>query len=176
MRWQTHGERPLYESDWIRLTLVDVELPDGQRFEHHVVRSTADASSLVVHDPSRGVLLLWRHRFVTDTWGWEVPAGRVDPGETAAEAALRETVEETGWRPRDVRLVGRFHPTNGLSDQLFHVFAADGAEHVGEADPNEAAWVEWVPVDELRAAIARGEVLDGFSLTSLLWTLPRITV
>ncbi len=174
MRWRTHGERPLYESDWIRLTLVDVELPDGQRFEHHVVRSTADAASLVVHDPDRGVLLLWRHRFVTDTWGWEVPAGRVDPGETPSAAAVRETLEETGWRPRGVHPVGSFHPTNGLSDQLFHVFTAEGAEHVGEADPNEAARVEWVPVAELRAAIARGEVLDGFSLTSLLWALPRV--
>ena len=44
------------------------------------------------------VLLLWRHRFVTDTWGWEVPAGRVDASETAMQAAQRETLEETGWR------------------------------------------------------------------------------
>jgi 8-oxo-dGTP pyrophosphatase MutT (NUDIX family) len=174
VRWRTHGERALYESDWIRLTQVDVELPDGQRFEHHVVRSTADAASLVVHDPARGVLLLWRHRFVTDTWGWEVPAGRVDPGEAPADAALRETVEETGWRPRAVHPLGSFHPTNGLSDQLFHVFTADGAEHVGDPDPNEATRVEWVPVAGVRAAIARGEVLDGFSLTSLLWALEPV--
>jgi 8-oxo-dGDP phosphatase len=173
MRWRVHGERALYESDWVRLTLVDVELPDGQRFEHHVVRATADAASLVVHDRDRGVLLLWRHRFVTDTWGWEVPAGRVDDGETPAEAARREALEETGWRPSDARLVGVYHPTNGLSDQRFHVFAADGAEHVTEPDPNEATRVAWVPVDEVQAAIARGEVTDGFSLTSLLWTLGR---
>lgn len=174
MRWRTHGERALYESDWIRLTLVDVELPDGQRFEHHVVRSTADAASLVVHDPDRGVLLLWRHRFVTDTWGWEVPAGRVDPGETPSDAALRETVEETGWRPGPPLRVGSYYPTNGLSDQLFHVFAADGAELVGDPDPNEATRVEWVPVADVRAAIACGEVLDGFSLTSLLWALASV--
>lgn len=173
MRWQVHGERALYESDWVRLTLVDVELPDGQRFEHHVVRATAEAASLVVHDPGRGVLLLWRHRFVTDTWGWEVPAGRVDDGETAAEAARREALEETGWRPGDVRPVGVYHPTNGLSDQRFHVFTADRAEHVTDPDPNEAARVAWVPLDDVRAAIARGEVIDGFSLTSLLWALGR---
>lgn len=173
MRWHVHGERALYESDWVRLTLVDVELPDGQRFEHHVVRSTADAASLVVRHPDRGILLLWRHRFVTDTWGWEVPAGRVDDGETPAEAARREALEETGWRPGDVRPVGVFHPTNGLSDQRFHVFTADEAEHVGDPDPNEAARVAWVSLDEVRAAIARGEVTDGFSLTSLLWALER---
>jgi 8-oxo-dGTP pyrophosphatase MutT (NUDIX family) len=174
MQWQTHRERALYESEWIRLTLVDVELPDGQRFEHHVVRSTADAAALVVHDPSRGVLLLWRHRFVTDTWGWEVPAGRVDPGESPPEAAAREALEETGWRPAPPRHVGSYHPTNGLSDQRFHVFASDGADHVGEPDPNEASRVAWLSPDEIRAAIARGEITDGFSLTALLWTLgPR---
>lgn len=171
MRWRTHGERELYGSDWLRLTLVDVELPDGQRFEHHVVRSTSDAASLVVRDPARGVLMLWRHRFVTDTWGWEVPAGRVDPGETPAEAAVRETVEETGWQPHDARGVGVYHPSNGLSDQRFHVFTASGADRVGDPDPNEASRIAWLSPAEVRTAIDRGQVQDGFSLTSLLWAL-----
>src|SRR5690606_39698171 len=92
MRWLVHGERPLYQSEWVDLTLVDVEVPDGPRFEHHVVRMPAAAAATVVHDPDRGVLLLWRHRFVTDTWGWELPAGRIDDGETPEQAAARETL------------------------------------------------------------------------------------
>jgi 8-oxo-dGTP pyrophosphatase MutT (NUDIX family) len=134
------------------------------------VRSTAPAASLVIHD-ERGILLLRRHRFVTDTWGWEVPAGRVDEGETAAEAAAREALEETGWRPGPVRPIGSYHPSNGLSDQRFHVFAAAGAERVGTPDPDEASEVAWVPVERVRELIAAGEVQDGFSLTSLLWFL-----
>ena len=88
MRWTVHGERSLYESDWMCLRLVDVELPGGRRFEHHVLRTPAHAAGVVVHDPDRGVLLLWRHRFITDEWGWEIPAGRIDDGE-AVEAAAR---------------------------------------------------------------------------------------
>src|SRR3982751_1004083 len=99
MRWTVHGSRSIYTSDWVGLDLVDVEAPVGARFEHHVVRMPADAAGTVVHDPDRGVLLLWRHRFITDTWGGEIPAGRLDPGEDAAEAAAREVLEETGWRP-----------------------------------------------------------------------------
>ena len=57
MRWTVHGERALYDSDWVRLTLVDVEIPGEARFEHHVVRSTRAAAGAVVHDPDRGVLL-----------------------------------------------------------------------------------------------------------------------
>ena len=172
MRWTVHGERGLYESEWMRLRLADVELPDGVRFEHHVVRFPRAASGTVVHDPERGLLLLWRHRFITDTWGWEIPAGGIDAGETPEEAAARETLEETGWRPGPLRLLTRYHPSNGATDQVFNLFVADGATHVGEPhDPFESERIEWVPVDDVRRLIAGGQVQDGLSLTALLWFL-----
>ena len=82
MKWIVHGERMIYESEWVSLALTDIEIPGGPRFDHHVVRMPAEASGTVIDVADRGVLLLWRHRFTTDTWGWEVPAGRVDAGET----------------------------------------------------------------------------------------------
>jgi 8-oxo-dGTP pyrophosphatase MutT (NUDIX family) len=172
MRWRVHGERSLYESDWVRLVLTDVEIPDGERFEHHVVRMPNKAAGAVVHDPDRGVLLLWRHRFITDTWGWEIPAGGIDPGETPAEAAARETVEETGWAPSTLHALVRYHPTNGLSDQTFHVFIASGATRVGEpTDGGEAERIEWVPVPELRRLVRDHQMLDGLSLTGVCYAL-----
>lgn len=169
MRWTVHGERSVYDSPWVALALVDVEVPGGDRFDHHVVRLPRPAVGTVVHDPAYGILLLYRHRFITDTWGWEVPAGGVDDGESLRDAAAREVLEETGWRPGPVRAIGRYHPSNGLSDQAFHVFAAEGAEHVGEpSDPSESERVEWVPVDDVRELVRTGQVLDGLSLTSLL--------
>ena len=92
MRWTVHGERTVYDSPWVRVTLADVEIPGGRRFEHHVVRSTAPAAGVVVRDEARGVLMLWRHRFITDTRGWEVPAGRREPGESSEQAAAREVL------------------------------------------------------------------------------------
>ena len=124
MRWIVHGERTLYSSPWVGLRLADVEIPGGERFDHHVVRVPREAAGCVVHDPERGVLLLWRHRFITDTWGWEIPAGATDDGESPAEAAAREVHEETGWRPGPVEHLVTYQPTNGLSDQRFHVFLA----------------------------------------------------
>jgi 8-oxo-dGTP pyrophosphatase MutT (NUDIX family) len=172
VRWTVHGERPIYESEWVRLTLADVELPDGKRFDHHVVRTPNAGAGVVVHDEKRGVLMLWRHRFITDTWGWEIPAGRVDPGESASEAAAREVLEETGWRPHAVRPLVMYHPSNGISDQRFDIFAANGARHVGQpTDPSEAERIEWVPLDDVRKIIAAGQMRDGLSLTSILYTL-----
>ena len=126
MRWTVHGERSLYESEWLRLVLVDVEIPGGERFEHHVVRMPNSRREPIVRDPERGVLLLWRHRFITDTWGWEIPAGRIEPGETpigrGARGARGDRVGAGELRP-----LVRYQPTNGLSDQVFHIFVADGA-------------------------------------------------
>lgn len=172
MRWTVHGERRIYDSDWVSLALADVELPSGLRFEHHVIRMPAHAAGVVVTDRERGVLLLWRHRFATDTWGWEIPAGRVDPGETPEQAGARETLEETGWRPGPLRPLTTYYPHNGTSDATFHLFAADGAEHVGEPhDTDEAERVEWLSWDEVRHEVAAGRVGDGLSLTALLWCL-----
>jgi len=172
MRWTVHGERTIYDSAWVRLCLVDVEIPGRERFEHHVVRTPYSAAGTVVHDPDRGVLLLWRHRFLTDTWGWEVPAGMVEAGESPADAAVRETIEETGWRPGPLRPLTTYHPINGLCDEAFHLFLADGAEHLGDpTDPTEAARVEWLPVPALRQAVADGQLRDGLSLTAVCYAL-----
>ena len=175
MRWTVHGERPIYESDWVSLSIADVELPDGRRFDHHVVRAGAPAAGVVVHDPERGFLLIWRHRFITDRWGWEVPAGRLDEGESAEDAAARETLEETGWRPGSLEPLVTFTPVSGVSDKLFHLFLAHSAEHVGDpSDINEAERVEWVPEADIAGIIARGEMPDGMALVGVLLTLQRM--
>jgi 8-oxo-dGTP pyrophosphatase MutT (NUDIX family) len=172
MRWTVHGERSIYESEWIRLVLTDIEIPGGERFEHHVVRMPQQAAGTVVRDPERGLLLLWRHRFVTDTWGWEIPAGRVDPGESPIEAAARETLEETGWQPGSLTPLVRYHPQNGVSDQVFHIFLADGATEVGDpTDPGEAERVEWVSIERVRRLARTEEIVDGLSLTAILYAL-----
>ena len=121
--------------------------------------------------PDGGLLLLWRHRFITDTWGWEIPAGRVDPGESPEQAARRETLEETGWRPGRLTPLVTYQPTNGLSDQRFNLFLADGAVHVGE--PTDPGRVGAHRMGERRrggrASPRRGEMIDGLSLTAVLY-------
>jgi len=172
MRWTVHGERDIYRSEWVSLRMADIELPGGKRFDHHVVRMPAEASGVVVDDARRGVLLLWRHRFATDTWGWEVPAGRVDDGEAPEEAGRRETLEETGWEPGPLTHLTTYYPHNGTSDATFNLYRTETARHVGDpSDPYEAERVEWRSWQQVRTAIGAGEVGDGLSLTALLWVL-----
>ena len=143
--WITHSTlREVYSSWWMTLRIDDVEKPDGSHTEHEVVRGP-DAAGMVVLHPERGILMIWRHRFMPDTWGWEIPGGAVDAGESPEQAAVREVYEETGWRPTGpVRHLSRHHPSVGLVHQTFDIFLADDATRVGPPpDLNEAAHVEW---------------------------------
>ena len=95
--------------------------------------------------------------------------GGVDTGETPSNGAIREALEETGWRPTaDPTPIIVFHPSNGLSDQTFHIFHCAGAEHVGDpTDLTEASRVEWRPVHDVVESIRAGDITDGLSLTAL---------
>lgn len=162
-----HGRRELYTSPWVSLSLADVEVPNGRRYEHHVIDGP-DAAGVLVADPARGVLLIWRHRFLSDEWAWEIPGGMIDVGETPEDAAHRECVEESGWAPHRLELLHRFSPIAGQSSQTFWLFGASGATRVGEPDSDETERVEWCDDDAVARIVERNEVLDGLSVIALL--------
>lgn len=167
MRWTVHGRRPLYESSWVSLSLIDVEVPGLRRYEHHVIDGP-DAAGVLVADADRGVLAIWRHRFLADEWTWEIPGGMVDVGETPEQAARRECVEETGWEPGELRLAQRFRPIAGQSTQTFWLFTADRATEVGEPSAEEVDRVEWLDDAAVRGIQQRNESIDALSVIAFL--------
>ena len=88
------------------------------------------------------MLLLWRHRFITDRWGWELPGGWINPGEEPAEATRREVLEETGWEPGPLTLLCSYGADVGISDARFHLYQADGATLKGPrpTPPRQPRW------------------------------------
>jgi 8-oxo-dGDP phosphatase len=163
--WITHSTlREVYASWWMTLRIDDVEKPDGSHTEHEVVRGP-DAAGMVVLHPDRGILMIWRHRFMPDTWGWEIPGGAIDAGETPEQAAVREAYEETGWRVAGaVEHLSTHHPSVGLVNQTFSIFLARDAEPDGPPpDLNEAVSVEWRTLVEAAADIRSGLISDGFT-------------
>ncbi len=169
--WRVNGERPLYENRWVTLSLVDVEPPGRERFEHHVVRLHHVAVAAVVDDDDR-VLMLWRYRFVPQRWGWELPGGIVESGEDARGTAFREVEEETGWRPHDLEHVVTYQPMIGMVDSPHAIYVGRGAQHVGDpTDTEEAGHVAWVQLADVPGLMARGELMGSGTLVALLHIL-----
>ncbi|WP_327683496.1 NUDIX hydrolase [Kitasatospora sp. NBC_00458] len=170
--WQVHGRRQVYGSSWVELWLDDVDVPGVGRIDHHVVRMPRASTSAVATNDDGEFLLIFRHRFITGRWGWEVPAGWADPGEDPAAAVAREVEEETGWRPGRVEPMTEYDAMSGISDAHFHVYHVTGCTRIGEPeDVSEAARVEWVPEAEVVGLLTGGQIVDGPSHAALSFYL-----
>jgi 8-oxo-dGTP pyrophosphatase MutT (NUDIX family) len=171
--WKNLGEKPAVQTPWFRLNQAEVELPGGRRIDHYVLRLPPYMLVVVLDDHDR-VLLLWRHRFIPDSWGWELPSGVVDPAEDLAAAGTREALKESGWEPLDPRPLLRLEPTGGLTDDIHHVYWTRQAVHHGEpAASFEADRIDWLPLAEVPALISDGKIVAATSAAALLLLLHR---
>lgn len=160
--WRTYGERFVYDDRWVRLSLVDVEAPNGERWEHHVVDLDRVSIALLLNDDG-DVLMLHRYRFAVDQWGYELLGGLVEEGEEPATTAAREAVEESGWRPTGApEHLASYEPMPGMVRAHTDVYLFRGAEHVGEpTDTEEAGDLQWVPLDRVREILRNNELLGA---------------
>ena len=173
--WQVLKRTTIYDSPWVRLHRDDVRLPDGSVIDgHHVVDFPRPAVCVLPIGDDGRILMIEHYRFITDTTGWEVPAGRIDEGEQLEEAAARELREETGYAAEQLEYLGAYNPCNGSTNLTFHVYFGYGLRKVGELiDTNEIMRVAWFSSDDLWAMIAANEARDGLTLTALLWYFAR---
>lgn len=170
--WQTYGERTIYDNRWVRLGLIDVQAPNGERWEHHVVQLDRIAIALIVNARDE-VLMLWRYRFITEQWGYELLGGLVEDGEEPAATAAREAAEESGWQPvgEPEHLIS-FEPLPGQVRAPVDVYLWRQADHVGEpTDTEEVGRLEWVPLSRVLELAARQQILGAGAVVPLLYYL-----
>ena len=97
-----------------------------------------------------------RYRCIPGTWGWELPSGLADPAEDLA-----------GWEPESPELLIRLAASAGLTGSVHHVFRASRAVNRGEPG-FETVYMEWFPLGDMPAMIARGEIRAASTSSGLL--------
>jgi 8-oxo-dGDP phosphatase len=172
--WQVWSKRVLYASEWgIDVALWTVRLPDGRVVrDHPVLDHHRPAVAVIPVGEDDRILTIDHYRVITDQRGWELPAGRVDPGESVDAAARRELLEETGHAATSWATLGTYHPANGSSNQTFHVRVARALVRQSEStDPNETLTLRWFTIPEIRRLVQANAIYDGLSLTGLCWAI-----
>jgi ADP-ribose pyrophosphatase len=163
----------VYTGRVLDLDVDEVEEPGGARGTREVVRQTGSVAALPVHDDGR-LVLVRQYRYAVDGRVWELPAGRLDPGETPEQGAGRELEEEVGLRARSLEPLLVFWTTPGFCDEVMHLYRATGLESVPpRPEDDEDIEAATFTLAEARAMMARGEIREGKTVVALLLETER---
>ncbi len=127
-----------------------------------------EAAAVLAFLDSREILMVRQFRYGAGLWTLELPAGKVDRGESPEECARRELFEETGYRAKTLEKVLEFHPAAAYSSELLHIFSASGLEGpFREEISDEIARVETRRVEEALDMVFAREITDAKTIIGL---------
>ena len=164
----------VYTGRVINLDVDRVRFPDGTVGELEMIRHPG-ASAIVpfLGDPAEDdprILLIRQYRYAAESYLYEVPAGRLEPGESPADCAKRELLEETGCTAGGVEHLFSMFTTPGFTDERIHVFMATGiVRGVTARDADEFMEVETLPLSRALEMVGRGEIPDAKTALALLY-------
>ena len=168
LKEKTLGEELKYQGPIFRVMQYRMRMPDGRESLRDVVVNP-NAVAVVAVDDDGSVLMVRQYRRTADAVMLEIPAGKMEPGESPSETARRELEEETGYVARDMRYLfgGRVSP--GFSTEIIHTFMATGlSEGRKNPDEDEFMTVERIPLANMVEHVMAGEIDDSKTIAGIL--------
>ena len=166
------SSRTVYRGPVFWVTTDHVREPSGIKVRRDVVHHSGSVVVLGVDDSGAvpRVLLERQYRHAANDFLWELPAGRIDPGEQELQAAKRELIEETGYRADRWRRILKFYASPGFVAETMAVYLATGLR-LGEAEPedDEVIHKRMLPLPTVVKMILNGTIRDAKTISSVLW-------
>src|ERR1700733_11517828 len=166
------SSRTVYRGPVFWVTTDDVEEPGGVRARRDVIHPTGSVVVLAVDDSGSvpRVLLERQSRHAATDFLWELPAGRIDPGEQELHAAKRELLEETGYTATKWRRILKFYASPGFVAETMAVFLATGLKAgIAQPEEDEIIYKRMVPLPQAVRMAVNGTIRDAKTISSVLW-------
>ena len=162
-----------YRGYMLEVVSEEVELPNGHVVGLDVIRHPG-ASAVVPFLSRDEVLLIRQYRYAAGGTIFEVPAGKLEPGEPPETCAAREHEEETGWRAGEIELLGSIWTTPGFTDERIHLFAAhDLTQTEQRLEKDEVIELVPMPLHEALDLVWSGQLSDAKSALALIYAARR---
>lgn len=163
----TDNKTVIYRGKIIDLYQELVTLPNGAMAELEIVHHPGGAA-VVALDHEKRLCLLRQYRYASGGWLWELPAGKLDSGETPLTTAQRELGEEAGLIARHWEPLGNIISSPGVFTEIVHLFLARELSRVPtNMDEHELIEVHWVPFTDALAQAHAGEITDAKTLIGI---------
>lgn len=169
------SRKVLVQSPRIEVYEDAIQFPSGNPGVHWKVHYMRQGVGVIPVLADGRILLGLHHRYTTQTWGWEIVAGSMDPADgTPEQTARRELLEETACTAQALKFLFTYNPAPGLGDETFHAFLAFGLEKQETTlDTDEIYELKPKTWEEIVGMIEAGEMQDGFSITLLSYARAR---
>jgi len=166
--------RRVYSGRVLNLDVDLVRYPDGSESELEMVRHPGAAAVVPFLDelsqPDPKVVLIHQFRHAADEFIWEIPAGRLDPGESPEGCARRELAEEAGFEAGQLQSLTTVYATPGFTDERIHLFLAgelkEGRAHRETDEFLEVHHLAWSRVMDM---VQCGDIRDCKTLVALMF-------
>lgn len=169
---QVLSSRVVYRGPVFRVTRDKVVEPSGVRAERDIVRHTGSVVILAVDDTvgEPRLLLEQQYRYAAEDLLWELPAGRIDEGESYLAAAKRELLEETGFTARRWKRALEYYASPGFVDETMTLYLAqDLRPGTAQPEDDEVILTRFFSLLDAEHMISSGMIRDGKTLIGVLW-------